>query len=290
MTDEGTIRRRRPIEALLLALTAVGLGHLYSGKPKAAVTWLFGGTLVVYGSFYVLLRYWEFRPLNVILPYAVAAAVFIAHLVSAWRTARRQPAEYVVNSYNRWYYYVAWGSGALVFAFCLAQYGNLPKNYRVPGVAMANTLQQDEMFLVDLSAYEADDPRPGDLVVFYFPVDRTTKYIKRCVAGPGDLVEIRDKALFVNGERFPDPPGAIFTDTLPDGSPRIMARGPNGGGTRDNWSPRVVPDGSFFMLGDNRDNSYDSRFWGAVPRELLIGKVIRISFSSDLSRVGLRPE
>ena len=141
-----------------------------------------------------------------------------------------------------------------------------------------------------MSAYEADDPRPGDLVVFYFPVDRTTKYIKRCVAGPGDLVEIRDKALFVNGERFPDPPGAIFTDTLPDGSPRIMARGPNGGGTRDNWNPRVVPDGSFFMLGDNRDNSYDSRFWGAVPRELLIGKVIRISFSSDLGRVGLRPE
>jgi signal peptidase I len=118
-----------------------------------------------------------------------------------------------------------------------------------------------------------DEPEPGDVVIFIYPVDGATKYIKRCVAGPGDTVEVRDKALYVNGVRFEDPPESKFVD------PHVQPRRPGGKSSRDNFGPIVVPINSYFMMGDNRDNSYDSRFWNAVPRDLILGEAMMIHWS-----------
>lgn len=289
MSDDENIRRRHPWVALLFAIPPAGLGHLYSGKPKAAVIWL-AAWVVVASAFFEVLRYGDFHPANVLLPVSIVVGLYVTHWVSAWRTARRQPADYRLRSYNRWYYYVAWYVGVWVILSCVVLLSDPPKGYGVPSVSMANTIQMGETILADMTAYQTESPKPGDIVVFYHPLYRQQLYMKRCVAGPRDTVEIRDKALYVNGERFPDPPGVIHIDTLPDGSQHVLERKADGEYTRDNWGPRVVPTGSYFMLGDNRDDSNDSRYYWTVPGELVIAKVIRIGYSPDWDRIGLRLE
>lgn len=114
------------------------------------------------------------------------------------------------------------------------------------------------------------DPEPGDIVIFRSPRDPDRDLIKRCVAVGGQKVEIIDKVLYVDGMRFEDPPLAKYTDfrTLPASV-----------SLRDNFGPYRVPEGHFFMMGDNRDDSYDSRFWRAVPKELIKGKAMSIYWS-----------
>lgn len=128
------------------------------------------------------------------------------------------------------------------------------------------------------------EPRPGDIVVFRFPLDPRMSYIKRCVAVEGQTVEIRDKVLYVDGVPFPNPPRAKFTSSViyPRSYveqaivPKNMEMR-----NRDNYGPVTVPKGCLFMMGDNRDNSADSRYWGFLSRDLVIGKALIIYFSWD---------
>jgi len=125
-------------------------------------------------------------------------------------------------------------------------------------------------------------PKQGDIIVFRYPRDPRTNYIKRCVAVEGQAVEIRDKKLYIDGVLSPDPPKLQHTDfrIIPD---NIRERGifPMGAGNRDNYGPVTVPPGHFFMMGDNRDNSLDSRYWGFLPMENVVGKALIIYFSWD---------
>ena len=114
------------------------------------------------------------------------------------------------------------------------------------------------------------DPQPGDIVIFRSPVDEERDLIKRCVAIGGQEVQIVDKVLYIDGEPFEDPPLAKYTDR------RYY---PSTANTRDNFGPYTVPEGHFFMMGDNRDNSADSRYWRAVPKELIKGKAMSIYWS-----------
>jgi len=126
------------------------------------------------------------------------------------------------------------------------------------------------------------DPKPGDIIVFRYPGNPRINYIKRCVAVAGQTVEIKNKKVYVDGELFPDMYGMKYTDSriLPS---EFQERGiiPPGEGNRDNYGPVTVPEGHLFMMGDNRDNSSDSRYWGFLPFENVIGKAYRIYFSWD---------
>jgi len=159
--------------------------------------------------------------------------------------------------------------------------------YKIPSQSMEDTLLVGDFLLANKFVYGArlplvgwrlpaiHNPRPGDVVIFIWPGDGVTKYIKRCVAGPGDTVLIKNKELFVNGKRFPNPKLAKFTD------PIIKPRGPGGRDSPDNFGPVVVPKASYFMMGDNRDNSSDSRFWGFVPQRNILGEAMIIHWSWD---------
>ncbi len=114
------------------------------------------------------------------------------------------------------------------------------------------------------------DPQPGDIVIFKSPVEPGRDLIKRCVAVGGQEVRVIDKVLYVDGQPVKEPPLAKHTD------PHCYAGSAN---PRDNFGPYIVPPDCFFMMGDNRDNSADSRYWRAVPRRLIKGKAINIYWS-----------
>jgi len=125
----------------------------------------------------------------------------------------------------------------------------------------------------------------GDVVVFKYPEDPTRDFIKRCIGLPGDEIKIVDKVLFVNGERVEDDEYTYRHDSRT--YPRSVFL-PDSFGHRDNFGPIRVPDGEYFFLGDNRDNSNDSRFWGTVPEAFVKGRAFMIywSFESDREPVG----
>lgn len=157
--------------------------------------------------------------------------------------------------------------------------------YRVPSRSMEDTLFVGDFLLAEKVSFGAplplgglrlpavSSPIPGDVVLFNYPLEPETAYVKRCVAVAGQVVEIRDKVLYVDGDRVRDPPYSKFLDA------RIYRGFEN---PRDNTVPLTVPDGYVFVMGDNRDNSRDSRHWGMLPLELIFGRVICVYWSCRL--------
>lgn len=118
------------------------------------------------------------------------------------------------------------------------------------------------------------DPKHGDIIVFRFPKDRSIDYIKRVIGVPGDTFQVKNKKLFINGEQIEDP-HAHFTSTM------VL---PAGVSPKDNFGPITIPANKFFVMGDNRDNSSDSRFWGYVDDSDVLGKAIIIYWSWDINK------
>ncbi len=120
--------------------------------------------------------------------------------------------------------------------------------------------------------------RRGDVIVFKFPEDPRRDFIKRVVALPGETVEIRDKVVYVEGIRLADPHVALSDERVWPDDPEL----PESFRRRDQSRPFTVPPDSYFALGDNRDNSYDSRFWGPVPARNLKGRAMLVYWSYPL--------
>ncbi len=181
-----------------------------------------------------------------------------------------------------WEYVQSFGI-ALILALIIKT--SIVEAYKIPTGSMEDTLLVGDFLLANKFIYgmrlpipftdirlpELTDPKPGDIVIFKYPRDPSVNYIKRCVAVEGQIVEIRDKVLYVDGKVFEDPPHLKHTD------PKIRPAGMHG--LRDNMPPTRVPQGMLFMMGDNRDNSYDSRFWGFLDRKLVQGKAMIIHWS-----------
>jgi signal peptidase I len=163
--------------------------------------------------------------------------------------------------------------------------------FKIPSGSMEQNLLIGDHILVNKFAYGATrfawertllpsrPVRRGDVVVFQFPADPERDFIKRCVGLPGDTVEMRDKALYVNGQTVGDEAYVYHSDArtfprLPLLSESLWRR--------DNFGPYEVPAGQYFFLGDNRDNSNDSRFWGPVGQGAIKGRALLVYWSSDL--------
>jgi len=184
---------------------------------------------------------------------------------------------------------------ALVLAIILTVVirGLVIQAFRIPTGSMEDTLLVGDFLFVNKMVYGSEidlgfsgnrlfyyrfpairQPRVGDVIVFRYPDDPSRDFIKRCVAVGGQTVEIRDKVLYVDGHPR-DEPFAVHKD------PRTL---PRELGPRDNFGPFVVPQDHLFMMGDNRDNSQDSRFWGALPVNLVKGKAMFLYWSWDPDR------
>ena len=137
--------------------------------------------------------------------------------------------------------------------------------FKIPSGSMLPTLQIGDHILVNKFLYYFQPIRRGDIIVFKYPQDESRDFIKRVIGQPGDTVEMRDKQILVNGQPLAEP-YAVFDD-----GPRP--------GERERFGPVTVPPGKLFMMGDNRDHSMDSRYWGFLDAHKVKGKAFIIYFS-----------
>jgi len=170
---------------------------------------------------------------------------------------------------------VATGVALLAQAFVI-------KPFLVPTSSMANTIEQNERVLVDCVTFHLFGIHRGDIIVFKVPSSvSTTPLLKRVIGLPGDTLSLHDDRVYVNGKLLNEP-----YLRLPDGSLTPTSPAPNYGTPSDPWSleqPYTVPAGRYFVMGDNRTKSDDSRYWGTVPRSAVIGRVFAVYW--PLSRI-----
>lgn len=164
--------------------------------------------------------------------------------------------------------------------------------FKIPSGSMLPTLMIGDHLLVNKFIYgirvpfsgkvlvPLKDPKSGDIIVFKFPKDRSIDYIKRVVGVPGDKIEVKNKKLYRNGKPASDP-FAHYTSTA------VL---PGSVSPKDNFGPITVPEGKYFVMGDNRDNSSDSRFWGFVETNDVLGKAMIIYWSWDIDEPLLSAE
>jgi signal peptidase I len=210
--------------------------------------------------------------------------------VQAWWRARRI-RELERKSWQRWWVYLL---------FLLAVYG-LPDGYgllmpsrirsfQIPSESMVPNLLVGDRLIADGWAYWHAEPKRGDIIVFLYPKNPTQNFVKRLVGLPGDTIELKRGELYVNGKIVPQ--SRTSTPVTVDHGWRVTEFLENLGGVEHtinraqpendaDFGPVTVPAESFFMMGDNRDRSSDSRAWGFVGRDALQGRMQFVYFSWD---------
>lgn len=166
----------------------------------------------------------------------------------------------------------------------------LVQAFKIPSGSMEDTLLIGDHLLVckflygskipfmDKKVLKIRDPKRGDVIVFEYPEDPSKDFIKRIIGTPGDTVEVKDKKVFVNGQPYQNP-HEIHKEK------DIIPKEQN---PRDNFGPFKVPASSYFVMGDNRDRSYDSRFWGVVPSVKIKGLAFIKYWSWDSESTSVR--
>ncbi|MBW2648977.1 MAG: signal peptidase I [Deltaproteobacteria bacterium] len=183
-------------------------------------------------------------------------------------------------------------SEAIIIAILIALFIRtfVVQAFKIPSGSMKPTLQIGDHLLVNKFSYgikipfvretlvPIGNPQRGDIVVFIYPMDRTKDFIKRVVGIAGDTIEIKDKEIYLNGSPYDDGHG-VYTDSI---------LFPASIQPRDNFGPITVPAEHIFVMGDNRDQSYDSRFWGFVDLKDVLGKALIIYWSWNKNNKDVR--
>jgi signal peptidase I len=286
-------RSRSPWLAAALNFFVPGLGYQYAGFYRRAVV-----LLVTVPALATLGRLLAFaipiQGANVAAPYAVG---FVLQAMAAAAAAIhvRGDSGRTTSRLSRWYAVVAGfllaiglGAGWAVVGATFAQVK------QVNGHAMEGTLLDGERVLFSMWDYGWRPPfaerpivrgkvaRRGDVVVFRYPKEPSTLFVKRVIGLPGERIEIRKRVLYVDGRRY-DEPYARFQKEYRDDVEALLA-------VDDNVGPLTVPPNSYFVLGDNRDVSNDSRAWGFVPAAHVLGRARLINTSTDASTEAIRWE
>lgn len=171
---------------------------------------------------------------------------------------------------------------------------NVVQNYRIDGISMEPNFHDGQFLIVNRYAYCpgihleipivnvklfektwcTNQPRRGDVIIFEYPRDPSRDFIKRVIGLPGETVELRRKVVHINGQPLEEPYVTLLQPPRPGGESSVFD-------LRESYGPVVVPPGHYFVMGDNRDNSRDSRYWGFLPGHYVKGKALFVYWSYD---------
>lgn len=149
------------------------------------------------------------------------------------------------------------------------------KTYNMPAASMTPVLIPGDHIIVNLRSYHDRDPQRGDIIVFQYPKDPTKDFVKRVIAIEGDVIQGELKAVYLNGE-------VLREKYINDSQTELEYP--------YKFGPLTIPEGKLFVMGDNRDHSYDSRHWGFVDVNAVRGKVFYVYWSKEFGRMFTRIE
>lgn len=285
--------------AAVLSLFVPGLGQVYGRRLRAAVLFA-AASIAIAASFVVLLETSDratLTPLTLAVFLALALATLglnSAAAVHAWRAVRRG-----LDPARPGWRHSTWTWGVVLVAISLG-FELVPDDlgwnaFTVPSSSMLPTLEVGDRFVTVGTDAALAALAPGDVAVFLLPRDRVTDYVKRLVAMPGQTVEMRHGRLWIDGQEVPQQdlgaagPGIRrLRLTLPNGRSYVVLKSEAGGQLDDTPATTLGP-GQLFFMGDNLDNSLDSRVpsaVGPVARELVVGRAAVIFWSRNHGRIG----
>src|SRR4030043_15641 len=267
------LKKRKPIYAFLLSLVTPGLGQIYNGQFKKGVSYLVGLDLV-----YIVFSFLVFTFYGAILHMLIILGCFLFVVVDAVRGSMKFKA-IDLKSYNKWYIYLIiflLSNAALLPLVRWTVKTNIARAYKIPSSGMAPTLLVGDHLIANMRTYKSEIPKRGDIIIFEFPKDPSKIFIKRVVGVEDEKVEVINNKIYIN-EKLLDDPWGYFEDI---GSIK-------GFPVLDKFGPIVVPKDSLFVLGDNRNNSQDSRFWGFINIKKVKGKALYLYWAKDKSRMGM---
>ncbi len=276
-----------------VALAALGAGHIYLGKIKRAFL-VVGISLIVESLALVMMASPAGPAWRMYLSIFMMASVPILVLVDVLRLSHSGKSKMPGKSPGRIVL-------TLIYAVCILILLNggtswikahYIQAFRMPSGGMMPNLLIGDFFYVDKGSYNSREPVKGEIAAFHYPKDPSITYIKRIVGVPGDMIELRDEILYVNGEKvtseYLSEPAEEKTrkEVFPDHAYEVLYSSSKG--RTKEQEPFMVPDNQYFCLGDNRNNSADSRYWGALSREYLIGPATHIYYSWDARESSIR--
>ena len=246
----------------LLSYLVPGLGQVYNGQVTKGL--LFYCLFSFWGSLFVTITlktmkksYSSIYLIMLLLVMAVFIIAFLLVIAEAIKSARKIKS-YQIKSYNRWFIYLL-----PIILTQLSDYSLrstikevLLKPYLLSSISMAPTLLDGDWVLTDPLTFNGRNPEFGDIITLRYPVNEEITFIKRIIAVPGDTLEIKNKSVFINRQKMNEP-YAVFLD--PQTAPKVISK-------RDYFGPVIIPADRYFVMGDNRDFSFDSRHWGTVKR------------------------
>ena len=268
MKDRPAKNKRWPKPAILWSLLIPGLGHIAVGYPARGIALSLLLSATYFGQIYSKTIY---TTSGFFLLIASSITIYGYITFDAWRLSASEP-----KREKRWFMrldsLMAFAVLSCLSSFFFDSLQFIPDERRMSSNSMSNAILLNDHLLVDLTAYEPGEPDYGDVVAFLLPEDETKLFCKRIIAKPGDIVAIENKQVFVNGAPIDDSQARHSDST-------VFAR-------RDSMPAITVAPDSYFVLGDNRDESYDSRFFGAIPKNKILGRARIILWSDTLSRIG----
>jgi signal peptidase I len=269
MTSEK-VSRRKPWLAGLLQVVIPGLGNVYAGRFSRGVVLHFLLQLIPLLVVFVLLKLGGL--VSILLFLAVAVFAFVFAIYDGVRCAKQAGGHYRLARYNRVYVYLLFVVAALLldqYVFLGFTRAYVFEASQTGSPSMEPTVLAGDRFLVDKTAYLLSGPQRGDLAVYHPQEFPDLIFLKRIVGMPGETIELRDRVVFINGKKIEEP------------YVRFIEAADAKDGQRDSLASTVIPPDAYFVMGDSRDNSNDSRYSGPVERKKIVGKAVTVFFSRD---------